>query len=79
MNCHDCKFKQTQGHTHHISCTVLDQEPALKIQCFIAGQTFAKVGAYVALKPHGVKNGWASWPLDFDPIWVEDCKFFQEK
>lgn len=21
---------------------------------------------------HGVKNGWCTWPINFDPIWV-DC------
>jgi len=30
----------------------------------------------VQLNPHGVKNGWATWPLDFDPIWVEKCSFY---
>ena len=27
----------------------------------------------VALKfnQHGVKNGWCTWPINFDPIWVE--------
>lgn len=33
----------------------------------------------VELNPHGVKNGWASWPLDFDPIWVEKCQCFRDK
>ena len=22
---------------------------------------------------------WASWPLDFDPVWVEECKLFASK
>lgn len=29
--------------------------------------------------PHGVKNGWFNWPLDFDPIWLESCDRFEEK
>ena len=79
MNCNNCIFKQTQGHTHHLSCTVLDTEPELKVQAFVAGQSSGQFGSYVQLHPHGVKNGWASWPYEFDPIWIEDCKFFEEK
>lgn len=22
--------------------------------------------------PHGVRNGWCAWPINFDPVWV-DC------
>ena len=32
----------------------------------------------VQLNDHGVKNGWASWPIDFDPIWIEKCAFYTE-
>jgi len=35
--------------------------------------------AEVKLDSHGVKNGWAWWPLNFDPIWVNECKGFKEK
>lgn len=24
--------------------------------------------------PHGVRNGWAQWPLQFDTIWIDSCK-----
>jgi hypothetical protein len=33
----------------------------------------------VKLNDHGIKNGWASWPMDFDPIWVEGCIFETKK
>lgn len=33
----------------------------------------------VDLDPHGVKNGWASWPLDFDPVWIRKCMFYHPK
>ncbi len=31
----------------------------------------------IKLNPHGVKNGWANWPIDFDPIWVDECLFHE--
>ena len=33
----------------------------------------------VSLNDHGVKNGWANWPLNFDPVWVEECLLYNEK
>jgi len=28
---------------------------------------------------HGVKKGWFLWPLNFDPIWLEECDGFENK
>jgi len=33
----------------------------------------------IRINPHGRKNGWANWPLDFDPIWVSECQFYLPK
>jgi hypothetical protein len=30
----------------------------------------------IELDQHGVDNGWAMWPIDFDPIWVKKCQFY---
>ena len=30
----------------------------------------------ILINPHGRKNGWANWPLDFDPVWVSECQFY---
>ena len=27
---------------------------------------------------HGIKNGWFSWPFNFDPIWLESCDGFSD-
>jgi hypothetical protein len=29
--------------------------------------------------PHGIKNGWFFWPLNFDPVWLEACNGFTER
>lgn len=33
----------------------------------------------IKLNPYGVRNGWANWPCNFDPIWVEQCNISEEK
>ena len=35
--------------------------------------------ANVAGDPHGIKNGWFYWPLNFDPIWLKSCDSFEQK
>jgi hypothetical protein len=32
----------------------------------------------VELDGHGLMNGWANWPLEFDPIWIKKCEGYQE-
>jgi hypothetical protein len=34
--------------------------------------------AIVGLSPHGVANGWACWPLNFDKIWIEHCDSYTD-
>jgi hypothetical protein len=29
--------------------------------------------------PHGIKNGWFNFPIDFDPVWIEgQCEGYEE-
>lgn len=35
-----------------------------------------KSGIKVKGNPTGIKNGWFSWPFDFDPTWLESCTGF---
>jgi hypothetical protein len=29
--------------------------------------------------PHGICNGWFIWPINFDPVWLENCDGFESK
>jgi hypothetical protein len=33
----------------------------------------------IEIDEYGKKQGWANWPLDFDPVWVKKCGFFSSK
>ena len=28
---------------------------------------------------HGVRSGWFIWPINFDPVWLEECTLFETK
>jgi len=32
--------------------------------------------AKIVGNPHGIKNGWFRWPVNFDPIWLVSCDGF---
>ena len=38
-----------------------------------------KIQHLLEFNPHGVDSGWCTWPLNFDPIWVNKCTFMEEK
>jgi hypothetical protein len=45
------------------------------VAALAGGPKYAKVKA----NPHGVANGWFLWPMNFDPVWLEDCELFEKK
>lgn len=90
-NCYNCNFRGTVPGSAHSSCSVitkgikdellgiakmLEASLALGVHSLVDEKTQEPL---VKLSPHGVKNGWANWPLDFDPVWVEFCPFYDEK
>lgn len=84
-NCYNCRWRGTVPGSAHSSCTVLrpggtETPESAKLEILIAAQQVAITNKetgenLVKLDEHGVKMGWASWPIDFDPIWVESCAF----
>ena len=87
MDCYKCKFRGSVPGSAHSSCNVIRQasdiEKARELELLIAGGQVSLTdqddNPIVKLNPHGVKSGWAMWPLDFDPTWVDSCGFFKEK
>lgn len=92
-NCYNCVFRGNLAGSAHSCCNVIkniveEPEKAKSVELLIAARSFMlgfqdrttkETTPLVKLNDHGVRNGWATWPLDFDPIWVEDCVCFREK
>jgi hypothetical protein len=89
-NCYNCKFRGEVPGSAHSCCTVLRKpgdENNPHTMMTELGLTTGQITLVneatqeplVKLNPQGVKNGWASWPLDFDPTWVDGCVFETEK
>lgn len=89
MNCHECIYVGNVPGSVHRSCKVLHTSEVsenivrlleIGIATGMAELNDKETGEpVVKLDPHGVKNGWAAWPVDFDPIWIQECKFYKNK
>jgi hypothetical protein len=80
-DCSNCKYAMKKSHTHHIGCSyfgsdlvkqlkLLHNPPVLKVTPKDEEELTIEL---VTLNPHGVNNGWAMWPFEFDPCWIK-CK-----
>lgn len=90
--CYECKYRGTVLGSVHSSCKSLREicdntkDVSLlelligsgSVQMTVTDSDSGKTEPIVSLNEHGVKNGWANWPIDFDPIWVDKCKLFKE-
>lgn len=76
-NCHQCKHHRRIPGDAHIGC----DHPEAHVIGLMAVITFAeasyKSGLAVKLSRHGVDQGWAMWPVNFDPIWLLECNRFE--
>tara|TARA_R110000744_G_scaffold82881_5_gene162794 strand:- start:125 stop:523 length:399 start_codon:yes stop_codon:yes gene_type:complete len=69
VNCYECKYRDKVTGSAHSRCmhpeAGMDQASAYFMD--------------ITAAHHGVKNGWFSWPFNFDPVWLESCNGFTEK
>jgi hypothetical protein len=87
MDCYKCKYRGDALGSTHSRCNILklgDNEYSDLLEIYIASGKYSIINEstkepLVKLNEHGVKNGWALWPINFDPIWVESCNFYTEK
>lgn len=88
-NCYDCQFRGTiPGSAHskcdHPSVKEVSKDPLIGIMSILGsvGRVPApRISGKDAPKfsDHGIRGGWANWPFNFDPTWLEECKLFKEK
>jgi len=86
MNCYECKHRSSIPGDAHSCC--LHPETGLTsggdlfsnlVSIFDGSALDGGVKMGIQLNPHGVRNGWAMWPANFDPIWVTNCNCFEKK
>ena len=82
VNCYKCKYRGGLVGDAHSEC----RNPLIgetdRLMSILYVSTGLRSGVMkrlnISLDPHGVKNGWATWPINFDPVWIETCEGFTE-
>ncbi len=90
-NCYDCKYRgEIPGDAHsccqHPKVKSESDDPLGKLLGIFAG--VGRIGPIISeaaadlgikLDPYGIVNGWANWPWNFDPTWLDACDGFEKK
>ena len=84
-NCYECKHRGEVAGSAHSSC----KHPTCEgVGGGLIGLMSALSGGHapqlktelkVKGKEHGIKSGWFNHPLNFDPVWLEECNGFEKK
>jgi hypothetical protein len=82
-NCYECKFRQELGWSAHSKCVGWKKNEDEHFSYHAMVELALATGQIkldgVKFHQHGIDNGWAQWPNNFDPCWLLECKFFEKK
>lgn len=88
-NCYECKHREQLSFDAHSAC----KHPAFEgsvttVLALLATLHASRRGGPIEAtqgeitvkgNPHGIRNGWFMHPINFDPVWVEECTGFEPK
>lgn len=81
-NCYACKHRRDVPGDAHSQCVhphVAGTGLEVMAMCVITKKGGVIVNdVTVRGNPHGINEGWFCWPLNFDPVWLEECTGFEE-
>lgn len=71
--CNECPFKQSIPGDCHSACghpVAVEKQMLLMSLVFTGRLSVIKQALGLQIDPHAVSQGWANFPMNFDPIWV---------
>lgn len=85
--CYSCVHRREIPGDAHSRCghpAVPQADPLVEIMALMGGRLLAGPmpvtgGPKVKGNPHGIRNGWFNWPLNFDPVWLDSCDSHEAK
>ena len=87
-DCLTCRYRGTVPNSRHSSCkhpaaesVLSNSEDLLALMKSIANEgriPYLYPGFKVEFDQAGVIQGYALWPFNFDPIWLEECTGYEE-
>ena len=87
-NCYKCEHRGDIPGSAHSCCKhpanaeLLNNPLAQMLGIFASVGRIAPVQTKTKLNvkghPTGIKRGWFNWPMNFDPVWLEECNGFSK-
>ena len=93
-DCYKCKYRAELRGSAHSQCTHPKAQPAKddalgSVLAILGGargfpgltekSLDAAISLGIKLNLHGLRNGWANWPHNFDPVWLDACEGFTSR
>lgn len=89
-DCYKCQHRGVVAGSAHSSCKhpafkAVQDDPLLSLLSVFAsvgrvpGIAVTSDACKVKGNKHGVRSGWFNHPLNFDPVWLEECSGFETK
>lgn len=76
FKCYKCKYRgDIPGNTH--SCCNFPGNNTNLFAIFEPENILNAIKLRIQADPHGVRNGWFMWPMNFDPVWLRNCDGFE--
>lgn len=91
MNCYQCAHSASIPGNEHIKCVHPINKAAHENNLAVLFGLLAGIGRTepivcpttkllgVVINPVGIQRGWANWPWNFDPTWIEKCNGYTQK
>jgi len=81
-DCYECKWREDVSGSAHSRCNHPKSQlehPLLELNSIMSGGHAPQLKTSLKVKgnEHGKKSGWFNHPLNFDPVWLEECDGFE--
>ncbi len=77
-DCYKCKHRGTVPGDAHSCCKYPGNDTEM-FSFFAHGNRENAKKLNIKANPHGIGSGWFLWPVNFDPVWLENCDGFKSK
>jgi len=77
-NCYKCKYRGSVPGSAHSCCNYPGTDTNM-FSFFAPQNRVITKRLNIKADLHGVRSGWFLWPVNFDPVWLENCDGFTPK
>ena len=77
-NCYECKFRGSVPGDAHSCCKYPGTATGI-LDYFSSKNPLIAEKLNIKGNAHGIRSGWFMWPVNFDPVWLENCDGFTKE